>query len=83
VPPKVKDSWALLLPRRRADAPAARPRRARQVLTKALELWSLEALPYASRDVRSAPGFDPVKEAAFICNLSEHWVGGARWLPGC
>jgi ataxin-3 len=55
-----------------------------QVLSKALELWSLQIIPYRSQAIRDEAGFDPVREAAFICNLQEHWftlrrVGGAWW----
>jgi hypothetical protein len=54
------------------------------VLAKALELWSLDIVPYSSQSIRDEPGFDPVKEAAFIANLEEHWfclrrLGGEGW----
>lgn len=55
-----------------------------QVLSKALELWTLQIIPYKSQQIREEPGFDPVKEAAFICNLQEHWftlrrIDGEWW----
>lgn len=55
-------------------------RRTPQVLSKALEMWDVQIIPYQSEAIRSQPGFDPVKEAAFICNL--HEVRRAqRWPP--
>jgi len=55
-----------------------------KVLQKALELWSLQIIPYKSQAIRDEPGFDPMKEAAFICNLEDHWftlrrIEGAWW----
>jgi hypothetical protein len=40
-----------------------------QVLSKALELWQLQIVPYKSQAIREQAGFDPVNEVAFICNL--------------
>ncbi|KIY96965.1 Ataxin-3 [Monoraphidium neglectum] len=47
-----------------------------QVLSKALELWQLQIVPYKSQAIREQAGFDPVNE--------EHWytlrrVEGAWW----
>jgi Ataxin-3 len=54
-----------------------------QVLAKALEVWGLQALPLGSPDVTDARE-DPAAEAAFICNLQEHWftirsINGGWW----
>eukprot|EP00879_Flechtneria_rotunda_P011637 GHRR01012156.1.p1 GENE.GHRR01012156.1~~GHRR01012156.1.p1 ORF type:complete len:518 (+),score=186.72 GHRR01012156.1:322-1875(+) len=43
-----------------------------QVLAKALQIWGLTAIPTDNKELREA-GFDPQQEAAFICNLQEHW----------
>ncbi|KAI8474043.1 MAG: Josephin-domain-containing protein [Monoraphidium minutum] len=49
-----------------------------QVLSKALELWQLEIVPFHSQAIKQQEGFDPVKEAAFICNRQEHWYALRR-----
>eukprot|EP00775_Hariotina_reticulata_P008212 gene8212-8404_t len=43
-----------------------------QVLTKALQVWGLQAIPTDNKELRDA-AFDPQQENAFICNLQEHW----------
>ncbi len=39
-----------------------------QVLSRALANWDLTIIPYDSQEIR-VPGFDPLKEHAFLCNL--------------
>jgi len=53
------------------------------VLSKALEVWGLTCENLASEECRPAAAA-PEREAAFICNLREHWfavraLGGAWW----
>jgi ataxin-3 len=43
-----------------------------QVLDKALEVWNLSALPLTSPAAAAARA-EPQAQAAFICNLQEHW----------
>lgn len=40
-----------------------------QVLSQALSIWNLQAIPYDNSELRAEPGFDPLKETAYICNL--------------
>jgi hypothetical protein len=51
------------------------------VLTKALQVWGLAALPVDSQEVKAA-GFVPQQEEAFICNLLEHWFTIRRVSDG-
>lgn len=45
-----------------------------QVLSKALEVWDLAALPFTSPAAAAARArAEPQAECAFICNLQEHW----------
>jgi hypothetical protein len=39
------------------------------VLSQALSIWNLQAIPYDNSELRAEPGFDPLKETAYICNL--------------
>mmetsp|Transcript_7872 Transcript_7872/g.23710 ORF Transcript_7872/g.23710 Transcript_7872/m.23710 type:complete len:429 (-) Transcript_7872:479-1765(-) len=43
-----------------------------QVLSRALEVWGLSVTPLSHPDMRDARA-EPQREAAFICNLQEHW----------
>lgn len=43
-----------------------------QVLSEALQVWSLSCLPIDSPEASSA-AFDPQHEQAFICHLQSHW----------
>jgi hypothetical protein len=43
-----------------------------QVLSKALEVWGLSAVPLASPECEAARK-EPQLESAFLCNLQEHW----------
>ncbi|KAG1656169.1 hypothetical protein FOA52_008708 [Chlamydomonas sp. UWO 241] len=43
-----------------------------RVLSKALEVWGLSVVPLDHPDMRGAKA-EPQNEAAFICNLQEHW----------
>jgi ataxin-3 len=43
-----------------------------QVLTKALEVWSLTCVPATSQAAGSA-WREPQRESAFLCNLDQHW----------
>mmetsp|Transcript_33766 Transcript_33766/g.63599 ORF Transcript_33766/g.63599 Transcript_33766/m.63599 type:complete len:428 (+) Transcript_33766:120-1403(+) len=43
-----------------------------QVLSKALKAWSLHVIPVDSPDAGRASA-EPDKQAAFLCNLREHW----------
>jgi len=43
-----------------------------QVLSKALQVWGLHAIPIDNPEVRAA-ATEPQREEAFICNLQEHW----------
>lgn len=44
-----------------------------QVICKALEFWGLQMIQYNSQAASSARS-DPVKEKAYICNHSNHWL---------
>ncbi|EFN59080.1 hypothetical protein CHLNCDRAFT_13270, partial [Chlorella variabilis] len=44
-----------------------------QVLSRALEVWGLAAVPLTSPDMEAARA-DPTTQAAFICNHQEHWL---------
>ncbi|PRP77108.1 hypothetical protein PROFUN_12963 [Planoprotostelium fungivorum] len=44
-----------------------------QVITKALEIWGLNAVPITSPSMAESFA-DPLKEDAFICNMSSHWL---------
>lgn len=43
-----------------------------QVISKALQVWGLELVPYTSADDR-VRNRDPSKMKAFICNYQNHW----------
>ncbi|KAJ9529014.1 hypothetical protein QJQ45_007088 [Haematococcus lacustris] len=43
-----------------------------QVLSRALQVWSLSASPITSPDMAGVSQ-EPQRERAFICNLQEHW----------
>jgi len=56
-----------------------------QVISKALEIWGLEMIPYGSTvsmavEARAAP----TQQRAFICNFREHWFSvrklGIQWF---
>ena len=54
-----------------------------QVLARALEVWGLSAVPLTSPAAAAARA-DPQSQAAFVCNLQEHWftvrrVAGEWW----
>eukprot|EP00128_Syssomonas_multiformis_P005637 Colp12_sorted_trinity150504_noHs@9547 len=55
-----------------------------QVLQKALEVFSLELVPFNSERVRHAKNH-PEEQQAYVCNLNEHWFtirkfGGRHWF---
>lgn len=41
-------------------------------MTKALEVWSLTCIPVTSQEAGRA-WQEPQNEAAFLCNLDQHW----------
>lgn len=56
-----------------------------QVISSALEVWSLEIVPFSSTDQRVASVFnDPCQMQAFICNYKDHWFTirklGKQWF---
>jgi Ataxin-3 len=51
-----------------------------QVLQKALEVYSIELIPYASQDLLAQHARDnPQSVEAYICNLREHWLAIRRF----
>ena len=52
-----------------------------QVLSRALEVWGLAAVPLTSPDMEAARA-DPTTQAAFICNHQVGGVGGRAWWEG-
>ncbi|RZC37275.1 Josephin domain containing protein [Asbolus verrucosus] len=54
-----------------------------QVISKALQVWGLEIVPYTSADER-VKNCDPSKMQAFICNYQSHWFTirriGNQWF---
>lgn len=54
-----------------------------QVISKALQVWGLEIVPYTSADER-VKDCDPSKMQAFICNYQNHWFTirkiGNQWF---
>lgn len=56
-----------------------------QVMAEALKVWSLDMIPYNSRNsVSDAARSDPTTAVAFICNFNEHWFTirkiGGQWF---
>ncbi|KAG0274027.1 Ataxin-3 [Linnemannia exigua] len=51
-----------------------------QVLSHALGIWNIQIVPWGSKEVADAKS-EPEREAAFICNLSEHWYTLRRFGP--
>ncbi|KAF9144229.1 Ataxin-3 [Linnemannia schmuckeri] len=51
-----------------------------QVLSHALSIWNLQIIPWGSKEVTDAKS-EPEREAAFICNLNEHWYTLRRFGP--
>ena len=46
-----------------------------QVLSRALEVFGLRAVPYRSPEPEAAAArADPASQHGFICNLMEHWL---------
>ncbi|KAI1319534.1 Ataxin-3 [Mortierella claussenii] len=43
-----------------------------QVLSEALTIWNIQIVPWGAKEVSGAKA-EPEREAAFICNLNEHW----------
>lgn len=44
------------------------------MLSRALEIWGLQVIPYLSSDPTAVEARrDPTAQQAFICNLEEHW----------
>ncbi|KAF9141670.1 Ataxin-3 [Mortierella sp. GBA39] len=51
-----------------------------QVLSHALSIWNIQIIPWGSKEVADAKS-EPEREAAFICNLNEHWYTLRRFGP--
>ncbi|KAF9133021.1 Ataxin-3 [Mortierella sp. 14UC] len=51
-----------------------------QVLSHALSIWNLQIVPWGSKEVADAKS-EPEREAAFICNLDQHWYTLRRFGP--
>ncbi|KAG0290895.1 Ataxin-3 [Linnemannia gamsii] len=51
-----------------------------QVLSHALSIWNIQITPWGSKEVTDAKS-EPEREAAFICNLNEHWYTLRRFGP--
>ncbi|KAF8938775.1 Ataxin-3 [Haplosporangium gracile] len=51
-----------------------------QVLSHALSIWNIQIIPWGSKEVTDAKS-EPEREAAFICNLNEHWYTLRRFGP--
>ncbi|KAK5816316.1 Josephin-domain-containing protein [Linnemannia elongata] len=51
-----------------------------QVLSHALSIWNIQIIPWRSKEVADAKS-EPEREAAFICNLNEHWYTLRRFGP--
>ncbi|KAF9905394.1 Ataxin-3 [Linnemannia zychae] len=51
-----------------------------QVLSHALSIWNLQIVPWGSKEVVDAKS-EPEREAAFICNLDQHWYTLRRFGP--
>lgn len=56
-----------------------------QVISRALEVWGIELIPYSSTDERVKHVFqNPSEMKAFICNYKDHWFTirkiGDRWF---
>ncbi|KAG0327390.1 Ataxin-3 [Dissophora globulifera] len=51
-----------------------------QVLSHALSIWNIQIIPWGSKEVSSAKA-EPEREAAFICNLDQHWYTLRRFGP--
>ena len=52
-----------------------------QVLARALEVWGLAPVNLNHPDAAAAKA-DPTTQAAFICNLREHWWAGGLCRVG-
>ncbi|KAF9930618.1 Ataxin-3 [Linnemannia zychae] len=51
-----------------------------QVLSHALSIWNIQIIPWRSKEVSDAKS-NPEREAAFICNLDQHWYTLRRFGP--
>uniref|UniRef100_UPI00358EC16A ataxin-3-like isoform X3 n=1 Tax=Myxine glutinosa TaxID=7769 RepID=UPI00358EC16A len=54
-----------------------------QVISRALEVWGLEMIPFNSREFQDSRN-SIIQEKAFICNFKEHWLTvrklGKQWF---
>ncbi|KAK3828792.1 MAG: Josephin-domain-containing protein [Benniella sp.] len=51
-----------------------------QVLSHALSIWNIQIIPWGAEEVVTARA-EPEREAAFICNLDQHWYTLRRFGP--
>ncbi|KAG9325003.1 hypothetical protein KVV02_000512 [Mortierella alpina] len=51
-----------------------------QVLSHALSIWNIQIIPWGAEEVSDAKA-EPEREAAFICNLEQHWYTLRRFGP--
>ncbi|KAG0205500.1 Ataxin-3 [Mortierella sp. GBA30] len=51
-----------------------------QVLSHALSIWNIQIVPWGAKEVSDAKA-EPEREAAFICNLEQHWYTLRRFGP--
>ncbi|GJJ73852.1 Ataxin-3 [Entomortierella parvispora] len=51
-----------------------------QVLSHALSIWNVQIIPWGAKEVSDAKS-QPEREAAFICNLEQHWYTLRRFGP--
>ncbi|CAO3571338.1 unnamed protein product [Mortierella alpina] len=51
-----------------------------QVLSHALSIWNIQIVPWGAEEVSDAKA-EPEREAAFICNLEQHWYTLRRFGP--
>ncbi|KAF9356109.1 Ataxin-3 [Mortierella sp. NVP85] len=51
-----------------------------QVLSHALSIWNIQIIPWGAEEVVAARA-EPEREAAFICNLDQHWYTLRRFGP--